>query len=1120
VVTKQLKTVAAVQSSAVKILNKLAEIVPTHPLEGQFRHELEPLLDEFCREVGVSPIPQVEYTLATGRADAVFNRLVIEYEHPGVIEKIPGKQTEHSILQVKNYMEGIAEKERHRLTRLAGIVFDGVFVIFVRYMGEEWIIEKPVEATSNSIERMLTWLASLSSGIALTSENLTEDFSIEQPRTQEILSALYDSLDKSLRKKDSLVSKLFEQWKTFFSESIDYSEAFGGEKLKDVHKWVRKGGIQVKTGEDAERFFFALHTYFALLAKFLGWLALSRELALKIGAPSFGELVTADSSSLRDQLEEMEHGGIFRKFGVLNLLEGDFFLWYLHAWSPSVEKPIRNLLTRLDEYDPSTLTIVPEETRDLFKKLYHYLLPREIRHNLGEYYTPDWLAHELLNQVDPQSFSSGQSTTSEQVVQRLRTERFLDPACGSGTFLVLVIARFVEVGKEAMIRESDVLDMILGNVYGFDLNPLAVLTSRVNYVLSILDLLEFRKRDITIPVYIADSVRTPSIGEQLFTTGGYVFRTAVGNFVVPEAVCTKERFDKFCDRLDQSVEDEVNPEVFIDRIQSELALSRGEWDETARDMTRKIYDQLVGLHGEGLDGLWARLLKNNFAPLTVGQFDCIIGNPPWINWEHLPDDYRTSIKPIWERYGLFPHGGMDTILGKGKKDISTLMLYTVIDNLLKDGGRLGFVITQSVFKTGGAGQGFRHFRIPKPSKHEVPLKVVKVEDMVDLKPFEGATNRTALVLIDKGSKTEYPVPFLIWRRRPGKRFGYESSLDEVIKGSWQLDFAAEPVNANDETSAWLTASPDTLPALRKVLGGCSYEGHAGVYTGGANGVYWLEVVALRAGGLAVVKNLTEGAKIKVRNVSGVLERTLLYPLLRGRDVQRWSASPSATILMVQDPEKRQGIDEKELQRKYPNTHHYLKSFEEILRSRAAFKRYFTRKVGRGRIQEVAPFYSMFDVGEYSVSPWKVVWRYIATDFIVAVVGTQEDKPILPNEKLMMVACASKNEAHYLCGILNSSPIRLAVRSFFVETQIAPHVLSQLAIPRFDSKNPLHIELANLSIKAHTLTSKAHYALVSRVEEEVDEAASSVLKLKGKDLVEIKRALSLLIESEPPLPAPE
>jgi type I restriction-modification system DNA methylase subunit len=49
-----------------------------------------------------------------------------------------------------------------------------------------------------------------------------------------------------------------------------------------------------------------------------------------------------------------------------------------------------------------------------------------VRHHLGEYYTPDWLAEQTLDRAgyagDPEI-------------------RILDPSCGSGTFLVLAIAR-------------------------------------------------------------------------------------------------------------------------------------------------------------------------------------------------------------------------------------------------------------------------------------------------------------------------------------------------------------------------------------------------------------------------------------------------------------------------------------------------------------------------------------------------------------------------------------------------------------------------------------------------------------------------------------------------------
>jgi hypothetical protein len=125
----------------------------------------------------------------------------------------------------------------------------------------------------------------------------------------------------------------------------------------------------------------------------------------------------------------------------------------------------------------------------------------------------------------------------------------------------------------------------------------------------------------------------------------------------------------------------------------------------------------------------------------------------------------------------------------------------------------------------------------------------------------------------------------------------------------------------------------------------------------------------------LVRNLTQGAKVQVPEVVEAVEPDLLYPLLRGRDVQRWKAEPSACILMVQDPEKRRGYSEEWLQENYPRTYGYLKRFEEVLRKRAAFKRYFTRKDKNNRIVETGPFYSMFGVGPYTFAPWKVVWPW-------------------------------------------------------------------------------------------------------------------------------------------------
>jgi hypothetical protein len=681
---------------------------------------------------------------------------------------------------------------------MAGIVFDGRYIVFVRYRMGDFATEGPVSVNRGSLERFLRWLVSTASGIALTPENLNRDFSIEQLRTQNILRALTKGLSSALD-RDTMVKNLFEQWRMFFSQSIDYSEAFGGRKLEPLKRWVRKAGLTINTPEEAERFFFALHTYFALLVKLLAWLALSRHMAVKLGAPSFGELTSTDSETLSRRLQELESGGIFRAYGLTNLLEGDFFAWYLYAWDKPIEDAIRELLKRLDEYDPATLSIYPEESRDLFKKLYHYLLPREIRHNLGEYYTPDWLAQRLLNQVDYDFFNEDPSKNERRLREKLLNTRWLDPACGSGTFLVLVIARMKELGQALFINEAELLNSILRNVVGFELNPLAVLTARVNYLLAIADLLPYCKGEVTIPVYLADSVRIPVMGERLPSERAYEFPTAVDTFIVPAVLCTKEHFDRFCNILEDSVRAQINPDAFVSRVEKELNLPKLE--QKAADQTKEVYKQILELHQQGMNGLWARLLKNNFAPLTVGQFDYIVGNPPWVNWEHLPDGYRESTRDLWDRYqlaGTFK-GGRPR-LGAVKVDISALMTYTVMDTLLKPGGRLGFIITQSLFKTAGAGAGFRRFNIPRRDGGETPLRILHVDDMVSLQPFEGASNRTAVMVLEKGKPTTYPVPYTVWRKVRGARFTYDSTLEEITNATVRLNFVAEPVDPTDPTS--------------------------------------------------------------------------------------------------------------------------------------------------------------------------------------------------------------------------------------------------------------------------------------------------------------------------------
>jgi hypothetical protein len=254
---------------------------------------------------------------------------------------------------------------------------------------------------------------------------------------------------------------------------------------------------------------------------------------------------------------------------------------------------------------------------------------------------------------------------------------------------------------------------------------------------------------------------------------------------------------------------------------------------------------------------------------------------------------------------------------------------------------------------------------------------------------------------------------------------------------------------------------------------------------------------------------TEGAKREVESVTVEIEPDLLYPLLRGRDVSRWRAEPLARLLLVQDPIKRRGIDEDEIQRRWPKTWAYLKRFETVLRKRSGFKRYFTRTDKDGRVVETAPFYSMFDVGEYTLAPYKVVWREQSAWFTCTVVQSINDRPVIPDHKLMLVDLPTDAEAHYLCGALNSAPTTLAVWAYVISIQQTTHILSNICVPKYDATNPTHQQLAELSQRAHELAAAGDKKVLKAVEDEVDRAAAELWGLTGEELAEIRRSLEEL-----------
>jgi hypothetical protein len=754
------------------------------------------------------------------------------------------------------------------------------------------------------------------------------------------------------------------------------------------------------------------------------------------------------------------------------------------------------------DFEPATATINPDATRDLLKKLYQYLLPRRVRHDLGEYYTPDWLAERLIRQTGYDGNPN---------------KRVLDPSCGSGTFLALCIRKAFDYADRYLIRPEELVEKLLTNIVGFDLNPLAVIAARTNFLLSLGTLIRHAPR-IEIPVYFCDSILTPAEfaqeGELQLGGRDREVDTSEGPFMFPAAVIEKEKIEKVCALVEESVQVGRTEAQFLDKLRVAIA----GLDDHAEKLLAKVFTRIAELNADECNGIWARFLKNQFAPVFVGKqtFDYVIGNPPWVNWQSLSDSYRAKTWPLWETYGLFSLSGHAARLGGGKKDLAMLFTYACLDNYVRDGGRLGFIITQTLFKTKGAGDGFRRFQLGKEGDH---FKVLQVADLSEIQPFEGATNRTAVVTFQKGKKTTYDFDYEYWRKKPKAKISLDDDLDEVHPEKVSVSkWRAQPVNPDEPTSPWITARWQALAALPKAIGQSAYRGYAGSCTW-ANGIYWLEITGKNNSGHVIASNLHDVGKLEgieqIQNVA--LEPDLLYPLLRGRDVARWRAQSSAYLLNVQDPKERRGYDEDWLKDKYTETYKYLLRFEELLRQRSGFRKYFCKEVGRGskkRLEPFAPFYSLYNIGEYTLAPYKVCWPEVGNNIRAGVAETRKDskagnKVVVPDHTVVFIPLADRDEAYFCCCLLNSSIAGLVVASY-VTLHPSPHVLEHVRLPQFDVKDQRHQRLAELSEQAHGLAAEASDAArkhLVALETEIDETAAAVWGITATELSDIRFSLA-------------
>lgn len=1054
----------------IETVTKKVKLMQPTGNEKTLQFEIQKLITNVLQKLNVDPFVIVEKTTyKSRRLDVIFPQVILEFKGTNLLRSKPVR--EKAFDELFDYIFGEMYPTKQKLV---GFALDGESIIFVKPKMDKILeltkskYEKlkrskkydyfdttgPEKIDPSKIEFLLIHLRQLGK-TALTPENLARDFGPTSDIGAKAVQVLYTKLKNS---KNIKTKTLFNEWNRVFG--IIY-----GENLEKAKREVKELASQygVAKNADLKELLFSIHTYFALLMKMIACEVLSMQSEeLSSFATSWS---LCNDKKLKKEFTFLELGGLFKKFGITNFLEGTFFSWYLEEWDEIIAKLIRDKARKISDYEIATTTLDPDQVRDLLKKLYQYLIPKEIRHDLGEYYTPDWLAEELLNN----------SGFEGRVGQRI-----LDPACGSGTFIVMAIKKILEKNiKKSQNNHGIILKNILENVAGIDINPLAVLSARVNFIIATSSLNRKSYNNVEIPIYYSDSILTPSTYSSVYGLK-YEVTTSVGEFRIHQAISNKQLLGKILDVIDEVLSYNGSLEVFLNRVKQ--FFPQENFELVTEDLS-DLYTKIMVLKKKGKDHIWTSIIKNIFAPIYLAKFDFIVGNPPWIQWEYLATEYREATKVLWEKYKLLEKKGTKGTVAQSAVDESILFTYVCADHYLKKLGTLVFLVTQGLFKSENRGRGFRRFSIPL-ANNKIDLQVDKVHDLTSFQPFE-ATNKTAFMVMIRDKQTVYPVDYIVWE--PKDKILPSMTLQEVHKKVKKIKLKAVPSVQNDPLSSWLTATLDDIATIKSILGHSGYKGYIGTDTMGANAVYWIKVKQ-RKEDLISFENLPEIAKKKVAKKQDVIESECVYPFLRGGDIiARWKSKPVLSIIIPHTKDTGvKTIPEKTMQTNFPRTYSYLLSYKKFLKDRPGYK---SRRINY-------EFFVLFRMNSDSFKKYKVVWS-VMTDRLKAVVikpinnKIHQNKQVITGHTTAFVGFNNLTEAHYLCSILNSSLARKAVESYSSAGRsfASTHILEHLKILPFDSSNKKHLELSELSKQAHN--SGEGEKKIEEIEKQIDSIVNQI-----------------------------
>ena len=718
-------------------------------------------------------------------------------------------------------------------------------------------------------------------------------------------------------------------------------------------------------------------------------------------------------------------------------LSGGFAAWLLDAADAAGEKVIDELVAEVDRYDWSFAG------RDTLKDLYHIVIPRNIRHDFGEYYTPDWLARAVCEEVMDADWR--RETIEMAVANQLNGPAVLDPACGSGTFLYHAAQLLLEdAARHPEIANSPEAQVEIVNelVAGMDLHPVAVELAKTTKVAAFSNAgAAFLPLD-DVRVYLGDSLQWESRrgGPEISFEDRVTVQTddPEAPLTFPRSFLLNAHFDLMLNRIFDYAHRRSYP-----AIEDDLAAVLAMPTAADRDIMLDLYRRVRGYVEARRNHVWSWYIGNLVQPirLTEQPPSRLVGNPPWVVYNamsHNPErqdafHYHADQRGLWAGRYLAP-----------QNDLAATFIATCVDYYLQHGGKFGFVLPYAALR----GRQWEPFR---SGKWSLPEAAGRGRTYVDLSPdawnfFAGAVR---------------PFPWA----NSSVVFGHKLDTTDPASAIKPTPLAAMQRVGNTESvkprMSWDEVKPLLTYTQQEEQHTEASEAYSGEFRNGASlfpqSLVVFERPKSRGRGIAYFRtNPAKGAwqgtngdaQVEEQFVKQAIFSRLLLPF--GTSGHSHIIAPFAADGASLLETLPQGLDATHFRPYWDNAD---QKWREISSDRAPYT-----------LTDRVDWLGNLSAQLGKTQPAKVVYNASGSNLVAAVIGSDK----ITSHNTYWAVFDDPAQAHYLAAVFNAGCLRQffseACRASDRDFMLLP--VQNLPIPAFDAGNEHHANLAAQSELAH------------------------------------------------------